>query len=154
MATQLHPTELALRPVLDRQLPDGAWWPQSRSLGDQLVQLFDRWPDEAGRIVRVLYSPPDWDDRPREVSVGDHRVKTGCFPEDDTHQLTLSLLDGTRRNITVIPPGATEQTARDVLAEVTGVADHPVWDDEGGSSLTTEKDADVRIRTGPSAVDR
>jgi hypothetical protein len=124
MATQAPSPRFALRPVLDRELPDGAWWPQSRSLGDQLGELFDLWPTEAGRIVRVLYSPPDWDDHPRSVAVSGRRVKTGSFPHDDTHELTLALLDGQRRTITVIPPETPTTEATGVLDGMSGtVAD-------------------------------
>jgi hypothetical protein len=31
---------------------------------DQLDDLFAAWPPRAGPIVRVLYSPPYWDDGP------------------------------------------------------------------------------------------
>lgn len=129
---------------------DGAWWPESRRLSDELAQLFALWPDAAGRIVRVLYSPPDWDDRPRSVSVADRRVKTGCFPLDDTRRLTLSMLDGRRLTIGVIPPDTPDELAVKLLADAGDPvgdeehpdssprtraewgAEHPVWDNEGG----------------------
>lgn len=122
MATQAPPSRFALRPILDRALPDGAWWPESRSLDEQLGGLFALWPAEAGRIVRVLYSPPDWDDHPRSVAVAGRRIKTGSFPHDDTHQLTLSMLDGQRRSITVIPSDTGADAAGDVLDAVTAPA--------------------------------
>ncbi len=125
MATHAPPSpRFALRAVFDRQLPDGAWWPESRLLGDQLGQLFTLWPAEAGRITRVLYSPPDWEDHPRSVSVPGRRVKTGSFPHDDTHLLTLSLRDGRRRRITVIPPDASPQDAQKVIDGVLGDSGH------------------------------
>jgi hypothetical protein len=120
VATQLEPTRLALRPVRDQALPDGAWWPTSRSLGDELRGLFALWPDDAGRIVRVLYSPPDWDDQPRSVAVSGRRVKTGSFPHDDTHELTLALMDGQRRTISVIPPETSAEDATEQLDGITG----------------------------------
>jgi hypothetical protein len=126
MATQVPSARFALRPVLDRELPDGAWWPESRSLVDQLGGLFDLWPADAGRIVRVLYSPPDWDDSPRSVAVSGRRVKTGSFPHDDSHELTLALLDGQRRTITVIPPETATNEATEVLDGMSdAVADEP-----------------------------
>jgi hypothetical protein len=139
-------TRFALRSIPDRRLHDGAWWPESRHLTDQLGQLFALWPASAGRIVRVLYSPPDWDDHPRAVLVPGGRVKTGCFPQDDTRQLILSMLDGSRRTITVVPPETSAAVAAGILSEVDDAAglapragarpgadqDHPVWDNEGG----------------------
>ena len=125
MSTQVPSPRFALRAVPDRGLADGAWWPESRSLGDELTGLFSLWPAEAGRIVRVLYSPPDWDDRPRSVAVPGRRIKTGSFPRDDTHQLTLSMLDGRRRSITVIPSDTPADVAGDVLDAVTSSAGAP-----------------------------
>jgi hypothetical protein len=117
MATDPHPARLALRPQLDRKRPSGAWWPESRTLSDQLGTLFASWPPEAGRIVRVLYSPPDWDDRPRSVRVGGgRRVKTGSFPHDDTQQVTLSMMDGARWAIRVIAPDTPPEAAVGVLS--------------------------------------
>ena len=100
-----------LRQVFDQQLPDGAWWPESRRLSGQLEELFALWPAGRGSIIRVLYSPPDWEDRPGSVAVPWRRVKTGSFPRPDTHQLTLPMFDGARRSITVIPPDPHEATA-------------------------------------------
>jgi hypothetical protein len=120
MATHRSGVSFALRPVSDRDdqgAPRGAWWPETRDLTDQLPALFALWPAEAGRIVRVLYSPPDWDDRPRSVQVSDgRRVKTGSFPRDDTHRLTLSMMNGKRYAITVIAPDTSAAAAADVLS--------------------------------------
>ncbi|MFZ2016278.1 MAG: DUF5994 family protein [Nocardioides sp.] len=118
-------SRFALRPVFNQQLPDGAWWPESRRLSDQLEELFALWPAGRGSIIRVLYSPPDWEDRPRSVAVSRRRIKTGSFPRDDTHQLTLSMFDGARRSITVIPP----DTPAD---EATAALDGVLEDDDGG----------------------
>ncbi len=135
MATQTHATRFALSPVRDRATPAGAWWPESRSLGDQLGHLFALWPPEQGRITRVLYSPPDWDDRPRSVAVPGRRVKTGAFPHDDTHQLTFTMLDGQRRAITVIPSDTPAGQAAEVL------------DAMSATPLRTEEDTDARTDT-------
>jgi Family of unknown function (DUF5994) len=131
----------AVRATFDKNQPYGAWWPRNRTLADQLDDLFSAWPPQAGRIVRVLYSPPDWDDRPRSVAVAGRRVKTGSFPRDDTHQLQLTLGDGLRRTITVIPPATTARAAHDILTAVepdsrvdTSRTEQAVWDNEGGHS--------------------
>jgi hypothetical protein len=121
MATHAPFSRFALRPVFDRHLPDGAWWPESRRLSDQLGRLFLLWPADEGRITRVLYSPPDWEDHPRSVAVPGRTIKTGSFPRDDTHQLTVSLLDGRRRSITVIPPDTPERDAKEIMDGVIGV---------------------------------
>lgn len=135
MATSIQPLRFALRPAaVDRKVPDAAWWPRSRSLNDQLSDLFALWPEDQGRIMRVLYSPPDWDDHPRKVLVAGRLVKTGNFPRDDTHEIVLTLFDGQHRTITVIPPGTTREVATDLLERVSDrvPADPTGWDNEGG----------------------
>ena len=141
MTSQPHARRFAVRATFDKNLPYAAWWPRNRTLADQLDDLFSAWPPQAGRIVRVLYSPPDWDDRPRSVAIAGRRVKTGSFPRDDTHQLQLTLGHGVRRAITVIPPETTARAAHDILTAVAadGRVDAPrteqaAWDNEGGHS--------------------
>lgn len=118
MARPVHRSKFALRPGADMQPPHGAWWPETRSLSAQLTHLVDHWPLAEGHISRVLYSPPDWDDHPRSVHVTGRIIKTGSFPRDDTHQVTLVLSDGQRRAITVIPPDTPYSEARAALDRV------------------------------------
>lgn len=136
MASSVHTATLALRPGPDPQSPHGAWWPHSRSLSDQLTHLVDQWPAVQGRISRILYSQPDWDDRPHSVRVTGRRMKTGSFPRDDTHEVTLVLHNGQRRRITVIPPQTSHREANEILDEV---ADDEWgdrgWENEGGHVL-------------------
>lgn len=125
MATQIPPTplsRLALRATAEPGLPDGAWWPRSRILGDELSELFEVWPSGAGHIVRVLYSPPDWDDRPRSAQVLGRRVKTGNFPRDDTRRVVLTMHDGGRRSLVVIPADTSDERAMELLGDVTAQA--------------------------------
>lgn len=116
MATR-PPVRLTLRGVPDKTLVDGAWWPQSRRLDDELPRLFALWPSATGRIVRVLYSPPDWDDQPRSVAVADGRIKTGCFPQDDTRVLVLSMLDGRKLTLGIVPADTPEDLAVRLLED-------------------------------------
>lgn len=115
---------------------DGAWWPRSRTLATELPAFIAAWPAERGRIQRILYSAPDWDDHPHSVDVPGRRVKTGTFPRDDTHVLTVSMADRTDHLIRVIAPGTSEAAARRALD---GTAPAPVgdpiprWVGEGGS---------------------
>lgn len=119
MATQNDLQRLALGKVAGDPQADGAWWPPSRELGRELAGLFDEWPESMGVIARVLYSPPDWEDRPRWVAVSGKRMKTGHFPTDDTHKLVLSMLDASRCHIVVIPPATPASKAMHILNGVT-----------------------------------
>ena len=149
MATDSRTRRFALHPMPRPGVPSAVWWPHGRMLSEQLGDLFALWPPAAGRIARVLYSPPDWDDRPRSVAVSGRRVKTGSFPRDDTRQIVLTMLDGRRLIVDVIAPGTPVDEAAALLRSVDGPqsAAFPVgvttaggetdgsrfaWDDDGG----------------------
>jgi hypothetical protein len=104
---------LAVKLSADRHQADGAWWPRSRVLAVELPTLLSAWPVGDGYISRVIYSVHDWEDRPRSVLIPNRRglLKTGNFPTDDRHQLVITMLDGQRRALVVIPPSAPEETA-------------------------------------------
>lgn len=115
----------------------GRWWPRTRSLIEELPALVDAWSPDSTRIQRVLYSPPDWDDRPRSVPLSSRWLKTGSFPRDDTHLLTITLANRSECLVTVIPPATTDAAARRLLAGRTQArgdetASHG-WDNEGGA---------------------
>jgi hypothetical protein len=131
---------------------DGGWWPQSRDLAVELADLVEHFPARFGRIVRALFSPPDWDPAPRRIPVAGGYVKVGSFPRDDSHVIDLTTTDRTVLHVLVVPPGFTEDhgdeallaaatsgnahSAADLLEEVTDLPhvdpmDH--WTDGGGS---------------------
>lgn len=103
----------------------------------------DHFPNAVGRISRLLFSRPDWDN----ATVGDRGVRTiraargpvkvGSFPRDDTHLMILTLSSGQRLRLTVIPHDtpASEATRR-LRAVAAGeptpesVADWARWDNE------------------------
>lgn len=115
---------LALRLSPDRRQLDGAWWPRCRTLASELPLLLAAWPAEAGYVSRVIYSVPDWEDRPRTVYIPNRRglLKTLTFPMDDSHQVMLVMLDGQRRSLVVIPPEVPDATAARYLRRFDPVA--------------------------------
>ena len=93
---------------------DGAWWPRSHLLSDELPNLVASWPTANGQIAQVLYSPPDWDDRPATVPIGGGGapLRTGNITRDAPRIVLLVMLDGTRWSLAVIPP----RTEADIAA--------------------------------------
>jgi hypothetical protein len=94
---------------------DGGWWPQSRDLTTELTDLVTHFPAEQGRIVRALFSPPDWDAAPRQVRVGRGQVKVGSFPRDDTHLILLTTADRTTLRVLVVPPAMSPDQGDEAL---------------------------------------
>jgi hypothetical protein len=106
---------------------DGGWWPQSRDLTTELSDLVDNFPAEHGRIVRVLFSPPDWDDAPRRVPTARGYVKVGSDLHDDTHVLMLTTSDRKELCLLVVPSDMSRTKGEEaLLASVTpGYASSP-----------------------------
>jgi hypothetical protein len=109
---------------------DGGWWPQSRDLAVELADLVEHFPSQCGRVVRALFSPPDWDRAPRHVPVaGGGYIKVGSFPRDDTHLIELKTSDRTVLHVLVIPPAFSEgQGAEALLAAATPGNTHAAGD--------------------------
>jgi hypothetical protein len=113
----LDKARLTLKASADQQGLDGAWWPHSRTLSEELVRLFAAWPVEAGYLSRVYVAQRDWDDSPTSVAIPQRRgrVKIGLLPADTTNQLVLILIDGQRRSLAVIPSSAPHRAAAKFL---------------------------------------
>jgi hypothetical protein len=83
---------------------DGGWWPQSRNLTAELADLVNNFPPERARIVRALYSPPDWPDAPKRVPTARGYIETGFSKGDDSHVMMLTTSDRRKLCLVVIPP--------------------------------------------------
>ncbi|GAB3864275.1 DUF5994 family protein [Nocardioides maradonensis] len=147
-----EPPRLRMAERGHRNSLDGGWWPHSRDLAAELGGLVAGMAPESGRIVRALFSPPDWDTAPRRIPMGAGYLKVGSFPDDDTHLMLLTTSDRRVLRMLVVPPGFTKaqadeallaastpgnsHSAAELLAEV---LEHPdvdamdLWTDDGGS---------------------
>ena len=81
----------------------------------------DHFPTEAGRINRLLFSRPDWDDGVvdgrglRRIKAARGPVKVGSFPRDDTHQMVLAMASGRQLRLLVVPSDADDAEAHQLL---------------------------------------
>lgn len=98
-----------------KQPLDGGWWPQSRDLTTELGDLVDNFPAEQGRIVRVIFSQPDWDDSPKRVPTARGYVKVGFDPQDDTHVVVLMTSDRKELVVLVVPPDLSRSKGDEAL---------------------------------------
>jgi hypothetical protein len=87
---------------------DGGWWPQSRNLGAEMADLVNNFPAERARIVRALYSPPDWDDAPKRVTTSRGYIETAAFARDFSPVMILTTSDREKLCLLVIPSDLTE----------------------------------------------
>jgi hypothetical protein len=96
---------------------DGAWWPRSRDLSDELPALADVLDPLWGRITRIAVNPRYWPVIPQRMFVNGHVVKVGWFTTElDPHKILL--LSGTsgRWDLLVIPPEVSAPSAARLMA--------------------------------------
>ncbi|MEU0029776.1 DUF5994 family protein [Streptomyces sp. NPDC006335] len=96
---------------------DGAWWPRSRDLSDELPALADILDPLWGRITRIAVNPRHWPIIPQRIFVNGHVVKVGWFTTElDPHKILL--LSGTsgRWDLLVIPPEVSAPSAARLMA--------------------------------------
>jgi hypothetical protein len=117
---------LALKPVSPspRQVElDGAWWPRSRDLSDELPALADVLDPLWGRITRIAVNPRYWPVIPQRVFVNGHVVKVGWFTTElDPHKILL--LSGTSGpwDLLVIPPEVSAPSAARLMTAASASA--------------------------------
>ena len=106
---------------------DGAWWPRSRDLTTELPALAEVLAVRLGRIVRVAYALPTWDDAPRGFEVDGHRVRLEGFTYQDRNVIHVTGSNRGRISLLVVPSEMTEPAGHDALmtAAHRGNADLP-----------------------------
>jgi hypothetical protein len=152
---------LRLSPLIGRGALDGAWWPRSRDLSVEAVDLVDHFPMDFDRICRVVYSTPDWGACSRRVRAVRGFVNLGSFPRDDTHLVMLMSVAAAYRPrpllLLVVPPAWDDRAAHHAMriaampsnlksAETivresedlcrAGLLSH--WDDDGGTAQNVQ----------------
>ena len=101
---------------------DGAWWPQSRDLLAEAVDLVENFPHALNRIRKLLFSRPDWDAAghpagTQHVHTRRGSVEIGSFPSDDTHLMVITMRSGQRHRLLVIPSETPPEVAARIMDE-------------------------------------
>jgi hypothetical protein len=108
------PVRLALiDPSAPRTTLDGAWWPRTRSLSDELPGLVEELHRRGIRVTRAAYNPDAWETAPRRMAVDGRTIRLGWFRGIDPQLLDLTG-DTTRGrlDLLVVPPDTTAAAAR------------------------------------------
>ncbi|MBX9641838.1 MAG: hypothetical protein K2X97_19585 [Mycobacteriaceae bacterium] len=127
------------RPVSEHV--DGAWWPRSKNLVDELPELLTAVSEQLGPIVMVGYRHNGWDETPPLVDIGGRTVELLGFSSDEPTSVILIGEDGHHLTLHVISPDASDQIARQTLDEARGIADTDAT--PASRSLTARSVADV-----------
>lgn len=82
---------------------DGAWWPRSRELADELPALLAAVGERLGPVERVSHHLGDWAPAPRRTGVGATAVRIGGYRWQATGTVDL---EGPAYRVTllVVPP--------------------------------------------------
>ena len=108
---------------------DGAWWPRSPRLAEELPGLVTSLSNRLGQVAMVGYRRNGWTDTPSLVEIAGHTVELLGFTCDEPASVILIGDDGRHITLRVIPPDAGELVARQALDAVqegaeSGVAGH------------------------------
>jgi hypothetical protein len=120
-APSSSPLRLTLAPAgAAPALIDGAWWPRSRNLTEQLPALVECLDPLWGRITRVAVSRTVWPVIPGKVPAHGHMVRVGWFNAgQDPHKLLLLSYTFGRWDLLVIPPETDPATAARLMVTAT-----------------------------------
>jgi hypothetical protein len=120
---------------------DGAWWPRSRRLTDELPELVTSLSERLGPIAMVGYHHNGWDDPLPLLEIGGHTVELLGFSSDEPASMILIGRDGQHLTLHVIPPDASDQSGRQALDEAGNGTDVDIL--AASRSLVARSVADV-----------
>lgn len=84
---------------------DGAWWPRSRDLDQELRALMDTWEVRLGPLTRALVNPRHWPEISPKTYLNGKVLKVSSFVEQDANKLILfSRTTNQRWDLLVVPP--------------------------------------------------
>jgi hypothetical protein len=96
---------------------DGAWWPRSTHLADELPNLVASVFDRLGQVVIVGYHRDAWVETPPLTEIGGHTIELLGFTSDEPASVMLIGEDGRHLTLHVIRPDASAEVARRALEE-------------------------------------
>ena len=137
---QASDPELQQRIHLDgRRAPsshiDGAWWPRSTQLADELPDLFATVHESVGPVALVGYRHDGWTDAPPQITTaGGQSVELLGFDSDEPPTVIVIGQNGHHLMLRVIAPVTDEEEARRALD---AVPDGPVGPGRGGWAAST-----------------
>ncbi|MEV4613798.1 DUF5994 family protein [Kitasatospora sp. NPDC049258] len=115
---------LALETTLSRDgMFDGAWWPRTHRIEDELPDLITALSAHFGPILRVGLDTSTWDTVPRSIQVHGLEVRIAPFSASgDTMTLTRGLQD--QFVLLVIPPDTAPHLAAAAMTHAAGTGNH------------------------------
>ncbi|ORV93851.1 hypothetical protein AWC11_00455 [Mycobacterium interjectum] len=111
-----HENRLGLKPYRSAsEHLDGAWWPRSANLADELPALVASLSERLGRVVMVGYRRNGWQGTPPLLEIAGDTIELLGFTSDEPATLIVLGEDGRHVTLHVIRPDTGEQAAREAL---------------------------------------
>ncbi|BBY44122.1 hypothetical protein MCEL_24170 [Mycolicibacterium celeriflavum] len=100
---------------------DGAWWPHSGDLPQELPDLLSVLSVRLGPVARVTYNVGEWADAPRKIVVDGRVVRLDGYHRQPAN--TIGVLDGQGgRIVLLVVPAATEADYAHTIAMAAATA--------------------------------
>jgi hypothetical protein len=111
--SQRQPLRLRLKPKAPQTgYVDGAWWPRSRELADELTALTDVLAIRLGPVVRVAFDSAAWNP---VAEVDGRSVRLTALRPPEKHIVRVSGSDGRQITLLVVPPEASGEAGHDAI---------------------------------------
>jgi Family of unknown function (DUF5994) len=117
---------------------DGAWWPRSTELADELPALLEALSAQLSPIALIGYHRDAWNPAPDHLDLAGHPVHLQGFVSPGPATLVVVDDSGRRVSVRVVPPETDSATAAEVMA---GATDHAV--EHGGGPATAADRAEA-----------
>jgi hypothetical protein len=109
-----------IEPQSARTTLDGAWWPRTRDLSEELPALLTELHSRGIRATRVAYNPASWDPAPRRLDADGRVIRLGWFRSIDPQLLDLTGdLERGRVDLLVVPPDTSAAAAAAAFSSAT-----------------------------------
>jgi Family of unknown function (DUF5994) len=96
---------------------DGAWWPRSTNLVNELPGLVTSLSDRLGQVVMVGYHRNGWQDTPPLAEIAGQTIELLGFTSDEPANVILIGKDGRHITLHVIQPDTREEIAWQALEQ-------------------------------------
>ena len=116
----MSPSDAGLRLQISPNLAetdhvDGAWWPQSNRLAEELRGLAAQLSDRVGPVRIVGYHCSAWPQAPAQTHIDGQVVDLVGFTGDQPASVILIGRDGRHVSLSVIPPDTDQPRAQELL---------------------------------------
>ena len=114
--TPEHTPRLRLKPKASPTgFVDGAWWPASNGLLDELPDLLAVLSVRLGPISHVTYQLGEWATAPVKTVIGGRVVRLAGYRRQPRNTIEVLGLGGTSVILLVVPPGTDTDQAHETL---------------------------------------